>query len=150
MNAHSCLTVQLVFLTLLLAGCGDAKEAAIRSVLVEDARLATVREQHAESAPKEAVLNYVDSMGQIDMSGCPEEFKRAFLKHRTAWSQLILFIEKYEGFWGGVNSFLEGLGGDAHYGEEKLEKISKAIQDTWTEVELSASRYGINANSPEE
>jgi len=133
-----------------LTGCSDPSAEAIRAVIAEDARLGEQCRQGMKLDPKDAVSTYVKAMSLIDITRCPDDFNRAFLRHRNAWSELLPLLTKYEGFWGGVTAFMEGFGGDAHYGEEKLERINREIKASWLEVELIASRYGVSANSPQE
>lgn len=130
-------------------GCGanvaDTQAAAIRACLREDARLAQILRASAIDDPVRAHTEYVTAMGKIDMRGCPEEFTRAFLQHRTAWSKAIPFARKYEGFGGFLQGFAEGISGSDDM-EVQQERILQGIADTWTEVTIVANRYGVDVN----
>lgn len=89
----------------------------------------------------------VDEMRKIDLTKCPPDFQRAYMKHIYAWEQLPPYLSKYEGFSGGLYALFEGLSG-IHDGNAEGGRLYGAIKETYHEVETIALAYGVQFRPP--
>jgi len=104
----------------------------------------------------------VTAMKNIDMSGCPDDFRQAYLKHIQAWHEFGQAFAGHphitsdgEGVFGTVltaaltedaDSTLNYMAGIEQQNNDfvnTLKEQSKSISDSWNEVQSSALAYGI-------
>jgi hypothetical protein len=132
----------LLLALLTIAGCSSdvdpikTKSAqAIESVLRADYENADRRKAKLGTDLKQAHTEYVESMRRIDLRDCPPDFRAAFLKHADAWGEMLILINRYDGFAG----FLKSLTREP---EAEEAEVRKQIRDTWRQVELIAMEHG--------
>lgn len=129
------LTSLIGFVCLTLVGC-SLEKACIERVLQEDS-------ESSENA--ESVSEVVARMRAIDTSGCPADFRTAYLAHIHAWEearkveQEAKKLGKPDGFWDGLQAIsLKNAGNSA----------SQKIGQTFQEVERVAVLHGAKLPSP--
>ena len=140
--------VSLVCLTAI--GCGTSRKAAIESVLAQDS---------GSSSNVKSISEVVTRMRNIDLDGCPDDFRSAYVKHIHAWESAQLLevdaksiSDRYNSTSALVESFLRGfvfdfgMVGEAGAAIDKFtarqQQISLDIQRTFQDVETVAIRYG--------
>ncbi len=109
-------------------------QKAIEKVIAQDETLGGIRNHACETIPLAITIQqYADGLGEIDFSNCPEEFTKAFARHRDAWVQMIPFVEKYPDLRGEMHDLFDQF----EKGDEAdiFKPLLKAIWDTWAEVE---------------
>lgn len=140
--------IQLLTIILALAvlgfaikACSSSSPRAIERVLVLDHQASASGDRYQN--PSEGLRAVVSAMEAIDLRKCPPDFQQAYLRHTQAWSDAISVADKYQGIWGGVTAFLEGLGGQ-NVPEQQFTRVQDRIKDTWTDVKAVALRHGVN------
>lgn len=150
------LVLLLGFGCALTIGCGGSTEqnslqdrakqaAAITSIVKQDR---AAHEQIVASigvwdkiwGNPDKIAQYSTTLRNFDLSGCPQDFQDAFLKHAYAWGTFANVAESVAGIKGIVRGF---NGADA---EPEIQRAQKEITDTWLEVDQIARRYGVNVN----
>ena len=136
-----------------MQGCSRSSyKSAITSVLEQDKRASEGITSYAE---------YVVNQNKINLSDCPDDFKKAYLKHKNAWmgradveKELLLFKKMYVSDEAKLEAFLRGSAYD--YGmlgevKEAAERIKahenqadKEVRDTFIEVLNIAVDYGVD------
>lgn len=139
-----------IVLILLIRSCFPGDARSIENVLELDHRNEVLLQQQiATGANKiQAITSTVEKMRAIDLSGCPSDFREAYVRNTAAWRDLALQLKQEpdgvmeELFVGFVN----GLGGELDGGVKKQKNARdaklNAISTTWTDVEASAVRHG--------
>ena len=113
-----------------------SQKEAIKKVIAADEAIGKVRNHACEKISlAETIQHYTDGLAAIDYSYCPEDFKKAFAKHRKAWLLLIPFVEKYPDMRGEMHDLFDQLekGKDG----ETFKLMVNAVWDTWAEVEAA-------------
>ena len=136
-----------------LQGCSrSSSKIAIISVLEQDRKA---------NDGTTSVAEYVANQNKIDLSDCPNDFKKAYIKHLNAWREMasveqeVLLLKKmYVSDEAQVEAFVRGINYD--YGmltevRESLERVKahesqakKEIRDTFGIVLDIASDYGVD------
>jgi len=105
------------------------------------------------------VRSYVMALRRIDFSGCPDDFRQAYLKHIHAWDKMIPALEQtqlHKMESESIGAFIEGLirGLVFDFGMleedkqarnaiiERIQSAQEAVQNTWHKVEEIAVHYG--------
>ena len=143
-------------LSLFVQGCSSSEEdkEAIESVLEQD-RLAGVETSSA--------VEYVIKQSRISLSDCPDDFKKAYIRHMNAWREMAAVEQEveqwkqmYDSTGAYIESFLRGLVFDfSMTGESKVaaERIlthdsqaRKEMRDSFAEVLSVAIDYGVDVD----
>jgi hypothetical protein len=132
--------------------------ANIERVIAYDKSLSDATKTTEEDS-LDTVRSYVMALRQIDFSGCPDDFRQAYLRHIHAWDKTIPVLElakhhkmESESIGAFIEGFLRGLVFDFGMIEEdkqarnavmeRIQSAQKAVQDTWHRVEEIAVHYG--------
>ena len=132
----------LVVLFALVVSDSSSYSAAIEKVLSLDYKAGVVHAQY--SSPSEGIRARVAAMETIDLRNCPSDFRRAYLIHTQAWSDAIVFVDKYQGGEGALIAFLEGLVSGQNIPAQQQNQVANAISDTWMGVIDMAIKYGVH------
>lgn len=144
----------LVFVTILFSGCGSLNERqSIEKVLKAN------KESQNEAT---SVASVVSQMRAIDFSGCPNDFKAAYIAHIHAWESLAEVEKADQSFQSNndtgsvmLESFIRGFLGDP-FGKsneirESQNQIERAalnaaqqIRSTFNRIEEIAVLHGAN------
>lgn len=91
--------------------------------------------------PSDKIGEIVDGMRRIDLSGCPEDFKTAYIAHTEAWVNL----QTVAGRNSGMNGFIKGFFNPLSVGDVYHENVEsqEQVKSTWNAVLLSAQRHGV-------
>jgi hypothetical protein len=138
---------------LVLAGCGRATNSLanspafhIENVLAADRDISEKMsaELNAGVRKRIAVGNLVSNMQAIDTSGCPLDFRTAYLRHCQAWraAHHWLASQPESDLEVLVDGFIKGLAGEFDLSNREGQAQHDAIRQTFEEVELSAVRHG--------
>lgn len=106
----------------------------MKRILAVDNSLGTIRNHACESIPlSEAIKQYVNSLKQIDFTGCSNQFEQAFKEHETAWLTILEITDKYPDIRGEMHDLFDTLkeGEDG----EKFSTLLQSVWDTWREIE---------------
>lgn len=129
----------------------DAYTAAIHKVFEKDHKAGNIFKSEVKSDRLAAARNYTLALRRIDLRSCPTDFQEAFLKHRYAWDELALLLEKYDGFTGDLLALFELGSAIANErsltteGDKEYDRVRRAIAASYFEVEKIALRYGVQA-----
>lgn len=93
----------------------------------------------------ESVGKYVSAMRQIDLSGCPDDFRDAFQRHISAWSEFEGVTREYGGWSGFFKGFISGFTQGAIPNNERadLAQAQRSIKETWEQVMRVAQNHGV-------
>lgn len=143
----------LLLCCLCTAGCGGGKVANIERVLQEDSET---------NNGATSIGQVVSRMKAIDMSGCPNDFKAAYLAHIHAWEagvelekEAITLKADSESAGAFVESFVRGFLGDplGKYNEvsaahsqlqRKARSVDDQVKQTYHRVEELAVAHGAS------
>jgi hypothetical protein len=110
--------------------------ARIKAVLDADAKIEAEAAATVGGEPKAPdagqAKTIVAKMKAIDLAGCPEDFRDAYLKHIDAWNRYVLFAD----------GLTEKARGDPML-QTKLGEIVAAIDSTFDAVRDAARRHGV-------
>jgi hypothetical protein len=127
--------------------------AAIERVLQQDKALAPQAAVYMKkgASPANTVDWLVTQMRNIDMSGCPGEFRAAYLRHCDAWRAMANQLRSEEGsvgeqiLLGAFNCLTRGeIDGGAGRISAAHDQCSEAIAATFADVEAVAAQYEAN------
>lgn len=106
----------------------------IETALSLDDQAGRIRNHACESTSlSQAILNYTQSLEQIDFSSCPKDFKAAFEGHIRAWQAAMEITDKYPNLRGEMHDLFKRI--EEGQDGEKFKSKVKAIWDTWAEIE---------------
>jgi hypothetical protein len=93
----------------------------------------------------ESVGKYVAAMRQIDLSGCPDDFREAFQRHTSAWGEFENVARQYGGWSGFFKGFLTGFTQGAVPNNQSADtaQAQRAIKETWEQVLRVAQNHGV-------
>ena len=93
----------------------------------------------------ESVGKYVSAMRQIDLSGCPDDFREAFQRHISAWSEFEGVTHEYGGWSGFFKGFISGFTQGAVPNNERADsaQAQRSIRETWEQVLRVAQNHGV-------
>jgi len=93
----------------------------------------------------ESVGKYVTAMRQIDLSGCPDDFRDAFQRHTSAWGEFESVARQYGGWSGFFKGFLTGFTQGAVPNNQSADtaQAQRAIKETWEQVLRTAQNHGV-------
>jgi len=163
---------------LLILGCGGVLAAGLVLGLVLVVVLAfwwSARSQtqaiervlaadQASGQQAKSVTELVRNMEAIDLSGCPTDFKEAYIAHIGAWSEMATvaqeaqqFGERYGSWSAMAESFMRGMvfdfgmTGEANAARDRIQaqnrKASADIYSTWTTVKQIAVQHGADVHT---
>jgi hypothetical protein len=142
--------ISLVLIILIWRG-GAGEARAIERVLAQDRTYAQQRNDAASrgAAASDAIAQYVARMKSLDFSGCPPEFREAYIRHANAWQGMQIQLASEPSGWDAfLTGFLKGLNGQLDGGSFQMEadrkKHLEKIQASWGEVEAIAARHGAH------
>lgn len=108
-----------------------------------------MRAQSQPSAVKKMMAPYLKHMAEVDLNGCPDEFKSAHTRHAKAWYQLDAALGRLPDAYNGTE-FMDSLyalfAGNKTRGRSLGGDVIAAVERvTTTEAELftSATNYGL-------
>jgi hypothetical protein len=148
--ARILLAATALMACLLLSGCRNNYAANIERVLKQDQRTT----QNATS-----VATVVARMRAINLDGCPQDFRLAYIAHIHAWESLLVVEEEAKAFDANFNSgeamieavlrgmvFDFGMLDEARAAQNRLRanylKALTEIQQTYHRVEQIAVKHG--------
>lgn len=152
MNRIDLLIGSIMICLLTLYSCQNAKSTpaentqsqinvqitCIERVIAKDGALGKIRNIACKDIPlSQAITNYTNAMGQLDYSGCPNSFKKAFIEHRNAWMGMTIVTDHYPDLRGDMHTLFDSLAKGEHASQFKYHL--QGIWDTWEAVE-SASK----------
>jgi hypothetical protein len=165
---HLALLYLFACVGLLLSGCNSNPTASIEQVLRRDKQAGDEFKQATSNLPKgnrqipaltAAIAEQCAKQRSISLSGCPSEFKTAYLRHIRAWEDHAVVIRDMPP----IPSFLEGLligfargiQGDFTGGSGEMDAEIRAwkaefkhseteLTQSWRNVEDIATRHGAN------
>jgi hypothetical protein len=138
---------------MILMGCGQ-KNAAIESVMSQYA--ATSVELTNSLAPlaahpivnafnsskvDEIIQHYTDTLRAIDISGCPDDFRVAFVKYYQAWDMYKTSFDSTTGLRGMLKGFLNPMA--IFQVPDNTDQAMKPIDEAGRELVLVCTKYGI-------
>ena len=111
-----------------------------------------MRAQAQPTAVKKMLAPYLTHLAQVDMSGCPDEFKSAHTRHAKAWHQFDIalgrlpdaytgteFMDSLYALFAGNKTRGRALGGDVIAAVER-------VTTTDAEVYTAAANYGLEVS----
>jgi len=116
----------------------------IRRVLQADETAAEQRNDGTETRPvHEVVREYVLAMDGFEYGGTPGDFSEAMREHRDAWARLIPRVIRQPDLRGEMHEVLDELTAEGAALREVYQRIIDDIWTTWSEVERTAARHGV-------
>jgi hypothetical protein len=119
----------------------------IRNVLNTDHAINVAASQQASLSDvawdqSKMVGGIVLCMRQINLSGCPDDFREAYLRHIDAWAEYQNVAESYGGWTGFIKGFVTA-GASIIPAYQEGSSAQQKIRATWNDVLASAQRHGV-------
>ncbi|MFG0258270.1 MAG: YybH family protein [Phycisphaerales bacterium JB043] len=122
----------------------DYREA-IRRVLREDDRLASIRNGAVEERPiHEVIREYADALWTMNFEGCPGDFREAYYRHTMAWDAMVGVLAPYGEMRGQMHDVMDELTAEDAPSRERVQTGLDAVWSTWGDVEDSVVRHGAH------
>lgn len=135
-------------LLLLLSSCAAATPVeeparSIERVLAEDAVLGAVRNDAPRHMPlAQAVRDYAGALDALDLSACPEDFRRAMRRHIAAWWDVLPYVEGFPSLRGEMHDVFDQIHVASNPTADEFQRLVDAIWETWAPVERIALQHG--------
>jgi len=103
-------------------------------VISTDDSLGLIRNfQSEKTSLSVSIGQYVAEISTLDLSECPEEFRKAFTDHVLAWQEILAVTDRYGSLRGEMHDLFEMIetGKDSVVFGDK----QRRIWETWAEVE---------------
>jgi len=119
------------------SGATSRNRSAIESILAEDAALAAARNLAPQRMPLHVAIDqYADALAELDFSGTPAPFRRAFRNHIEAWRKAGDATRLWPELRGEMHALFSVLkdpqfNPDAH----RFRELEDRIFSTWAEIE---------------
>ena len=128
-----------------------AERSSIRTVLVTDHAISVAASQKAGLSDiawdqSKMVGGIVSCMRQIDLSGCPDDFREAYLRHIDAWAGYQNVAESYGGWTGFIKGFVTA-GAAMIPAYQEGSAAQQRIASSWNDVLTAAQRHGVSPPS---
>ena len=125
----------------------QAERSWIRAVLLTDRTVGQAVARQAGLADiawdqSQMVGKIVEGMRQIDLSGCPDDFREAYLRHIDAWAGYQNVAESYGGWTGFIKGFFT-MGAVAIPAYTESSAAQRRVKSTFDDVLASAQRHGV-------
>lgn len=116
----------------------DEVRAAIDDILQQDKKLGSIRNNQPHQIPlHQAIINYCNSLRQLDYSKTPAVFKTVFFKHIKAWEAAVPEFKKYQDLRGELHDVFEILKPQS----EMFLILESGIWSSWADVESVVKFY---------
>lgn len=109
------------------------KQCMTRVISTDDS-LGLIRNfQSEKTSLSVSIGQYVAEISTLDLSECPEEFRKAFTDHVLAWQEILAVTDRYGSLRGEMHDLFEMIetGKDSVVFGDK----QRRIWETWAEVE---------------
>ncbi|MEO1258636.1 MAG: hypothetical protein AAFZ15_07555 [Bacteroidota bacterium] len=112
----------------------ETELTCMQSVLKKDGKWGSARNHMCEKISlSETIQVYVDSLTQLNYSGCPEKFATAFRAHIKSWREMIPVTDAFPGLRGEMHDVFKEIENSDNASEFK-NKLNR-VWDTWYVVE---------------
>jgi hypothetical protein len=116
-----------------------AEQQCIQQVIALDDSLGTIRNHNCETISlSETIDQYAAAVEKINYKDCPEDFAKAFVKHREAWMAMKTVTDKYPNLRGEMHTLFDQI--EKGKDSTLFKPLLKDIWDTWAEVEPFISK----------
>ncbi len=135
-------------IVLLISGCinthhmdratpkADATRPAvdcIDEVISQDSYLGKMRNRASETISlSDAIYQYTGAISNLDFQDCPGDFVKAFKRHVSAWSDLLVVTDEYPTMRGEMHELFDRLQAGKH--SKIFNPLLASVWDTWEEV----------------
>lgn len=127
----------IVILICLAIACQNPENqdiACMEAIIEDDSQLGEIR-NHAckEQSLSETIRDYTENLELLDFSDCPEDFKKAFKNHITAWKNMKLITDSHPDLRGEMHDLFDQIkvSTDSTIFKARL----ATIWSTWSEIE---------------
>lgn len=150
-NFFFLISIFIFLFAFLACNQSDQYKKAIERVLSEDSKTLHGLDNYPEEKKRRVVVN---RMLEIDLKGCPHDFKQAYIEHIKAWDSIATYAENKgefvsssivksidkgskEGFWSGAwDLFKRGV-----EDSNNVNEINSQVQSSWINVKQVALKY---------